>query len=215
MPGLRAMEGIAACALEFLILTAVRTGDIRGNDRDDRPPMQWPHVDLAARKWTIPKTKTDVEHVVPLSAAAVAVLNDVAVLALPGEVIFQSVDRLGEPLSDAAMRSVLDRMGGGCEKLTAHGFRSTFKTWASEETSFPHEVIEAALAHGISNKLERAYRRGTFLEKRRRLMTAWAEFADGNDQPGPGVLFWGLMIQFEVRARGAALRERIGGARRH
>jgi hypothetical protein len=79
------------------------------------------------------------------------------------------------------MRSVLDRMGGDYEKLTAHGFRATFKTWASEETSFQREVIEAALAHGITDKLERAYRRGTFLEKRRRLMTAWAAFADSAD----------------------------------
>lgn len=178
MPRLRDMEGIAARALEFLILTAVRTGDIRGNDRDDRPPMKWAHVDFAARKWTIPKTKTDVEHVVPLSPAAVAVLKTVAALELPGSVVFQSADRTGEPLSDAGMRSVLDRMGEGYEKLTAHGFRSTFKTWASEVTSFQHEVIEAALAHGIGDKLERAYRRGTFLEKRRRLMAAWAEFID-------------------------------------
>ncbi len=178
VPKLRKMDGIAARALEFLILTGVRTGDIRGNTRDDRPPMKWPHVDLASRTWTVPKTKTDVEHVVPLSNAAVAVLKNIAVLGLAGDVVFQSTDKPGEPLSDAAMRSVLDRMGGAYEKLTPHGFRSTLKTWASEATNFQHEVIEAALAHGITDKLEAAYRRGTFFEKRRRLMAAWDEFID-------------------------------------
>jgi integrase len=176
MPKLRRMEGVAARALEFLILTAVRTGDIRGKDRDDRPAMQWAHIDLTARIWTIPKTKTDVEHAVPLSDAAIAVLKDVAAFGLKSGIVFPSTDRLGEPLSDAAMRSVLDRMGEGYETLTAHGFRATFKTWASEATDFQHEVIEAALAHGISDKLEAAYRRGTFFEKRRRLMAAWADF---------------------------------------
>jgi len=176
MPKLQEMEGIAARALEFLILTAVRTGDVRGNDREDRPPMLWPHLDFGARHWTIPKTKTDVEHVVPLSTAAVAVLKGIKALALSGDIVFQSTDKPGRPLSDAAMRSVLDRMGGGYEKLTPHGFRSSFKTWASEATEFQREVIEAALAHSISDKLEAAYRRGTFFEKRRRLMVAWAEF---------------------------------------
>jgi integrase len=176
MPKLRKMDGIAARALEFLILTAVRTGDIRGNDREDRPPMQWPHVDFVARLWTIPKTKTDVEHTVPLSHAAVAVLKGIEALGLAGDIVFQSTDKPGQPLSDAAMRSVLDRMGGGYERFTPHGFRSSFKTWASEATEFQREVIEAALAHGISDKLEAAYRRGTFFDKRRRLMSAWADF---------------------------------------
>jgi integrase len=176
MPKLRKMDGIAARALEFLILTGVRTGDIRGNDREDRPPMRWQHVDLAGRIWTIPKTKTDVEHTVPLSSAAVAVLEGIKVLGFGGDVIFQSTDKPGRSLSDAAMRSVLDRMGVEYEKLTPHGFRSSLKTWASEATDFQRDVIEAALAHGISDKLEAAYRRGTFFEKRRRLMAAWADF---------------------------------------
>jgi integrase len=191
MTKLNRMQGVAARALEFLILTSVRTGDIRGNDRDDRPPMKWQHVDLAAGTWAIPKTKTDVEHVVPLSAAAMAVLKKVAALRLAGDVVFQSTNRTGEPFSDAAMRNVLDRMGGGYEKLTPHGFRATFKTWASEETNFQHEVIEAALAHGISDKLEAAYRRGTFFGKRRRLMAAWAEFANSRP-PSDRIVTLGL-----------------------
>jgi integrase len=189
MPKLRKMDGIAARALEFLILTGVRTGDIRGNDRDDRPPMQWSHVDFGVRLWTIPKTKTDVEHTVPLSTAAVAVLKGIKALGMVGDIVFQSTDKPGQPLSDAAMRSVLDRMGDGYEKLTSHGFRSSLKTWASEETNFQHEVIEAALAHGITDKLEAAYRRGTFFEKRRRLMTAWAEFIASTPTTGKVVSF--------------------------
>jgi len=177
MPKLRKMDGIAARALEFLILTGVRTGDIRGNDREDRPPMQWQHVDLDTRLWKIPQTKTGVEHVVPLSNAAVAVVKGVKALGLHGNVIFQSTDKPGQPLSDAAMRGVLDRMGDEYEILTAHGFRSSFKTWASEQTNYQKDVIEAVLAHGvISDKLEAAYRRGDFFDKRKRLMTAWAEF---------------------------------------
>ena len=174
MAELRKREGIAARALEFLILTAARTGDIIGNDRDDAPPMRWEHVDLDARVWTIPKTKTGAAHKVPLSDAAVAVLTGMRALGF-GEIVFPSTDRPGRPLSNGGMLSVLERMGRG--DLTAHGFRATFKTWASERTNFAREVVEAALAHAISDKLEAAYRRGDLFEKRRRLMTAWAEYA--------------------------------------
>jgi integrase len=181
MDALRQRNSIATRALEFLILTGVRTGDIIGNDREDAPPMMWSHVDLGARVWTIPKTKTGAEHKVPLSGAAVAVLAEMKALGL-GKIVFPSIDRPGHPLSNGAMLAVLKRMGRG--DLTAHGFRATFKTWASERTTFPREVVEAALAHAISDKLEAAYRRGDFFEKRRRLMGAWAEYAGSTPAAG-------------------------------
>ena len=185
MPKLRAQEGIAARALEFLILTATRTGDIIGGKRKDEfgrtisvGYMTWEHVDLDGRIWTIPRTKNGSEHKVPLSRAAVAVLEDIKALGLGGDIVFPSTDKPGEPLSDAGMSSVLDRMGAEFETFTPHGFRATFKTWACEQTNAQKEVVEAVLAHGvISDKLEAAYRRGDFFEKRKRLMSVWAEFA--------------------------------------
>jgi integrase len=176
LPKLRAADGIAARALEFLILTSTRTGDLCGNDREDRPPLKWTDLDLDRREWLIPGTKTDVEHKVPLSRPAIAVLERVKALALPDDIVFPG-DKPGEPLSNGSMLRVLDRMPG-YEQFTPHGFRATFKTWAGEETSFAREVIEAVLAHGmISDDLERAYRRADFFAKRRRLMDAWASYA--------------------------------------
>lgn len=175
MPRLHDRKGIAARALEFTILTACRTADIVGCDRDDAPPMKWSHVDLDARTWTIPATKNGAAHTVPLPDAAVAVLKGMKALGF-GEIVFPSTDKPGEPLSNGAMLAVLERMGH--DDLTVHGFRATLKTWASERTNYQREVIEAVLAHGIiSDKLEAAYRRGDFLDKRRRLMAAWAAFA--------------------------------------
>jgi integrase len=178
MPKLRQAEGVAARALEFLILNACRTGDIIGNDRDDRPPMRWIDVDLELQLWTIPKTKTDVEHVVPLTDSAVALLEEIKALKLTGEIVFPATTRWnnsrGEPMSNGAMLALLRRLGAN---VTTHGFRATFKTWAEQETNFETKVIEAVLAHGIiSSKLEAAYRRGDFFEKRKRLMAAWASF---------------------------------------
>ena len=171
MADLRTREGTAARALEFLILTGVRTGDVIGNNRDDAPPMQWQHVDLKAQLWTIPKTKTNTEHRVPLSGAAVGLLKNLPSDRQPTEIVFPGI-KPGAPLSNGSMLRVLDRMGRG--DLTVHGFRATFKTWASECTNFAREVVEAALAHAISDELEAAYRRGDFFEKRKRLMNAWA-----------------------------------------
>jgi len=174
MTELRARDGIAARALEFLLLTAARTGDLVGGGRADAPPMRWEHVDLEARLWTIPKTKNGAEHRVPLSEAAVGVLATMKALA-PGEGVFPSTSNANKALSNMARLALLERMGRG--DLTAHGFRATFKTWASERTNFAREVVEAALAHTISDQLEAAYRRGDLFEKRRRLMAAWAEYA--------------------------------------
>jgi integrase len=172
MAELRICEGVAARALEFVILNAVRTGDIIGSNRDDSPPMRIDHLDLPSRVWTIPKTKNNSEHRVPLSDASVDLLGALS-HRTAGSIVFPGM-KSAEPLSNGSMLRVLDRMGRG--ELTVHGFRATFKTWASERTNFPREVVEAALAHTISDKLEAAYRRGDFFEKRRRLMSAWAEY---------------------------------------
>jgi integrase len=121
--------------------------------------------------WTVPadRIKAQREHRVPLAARALAILEKMPA----GQFIFPGWKR-GKPLSNMAMLGVLERMGRG--DVTLHGFRLTFKDWASERTNFPGEVSEAALAHIVGDKVEAAYRRGTLFEKRHRLMEAWAEF---------------------------------------
>ena len=172
MAKLREEDGIAARALEFLILTAVRSGDIFGQRRDDAPPLQWSHLDLEQAVWTIPRTKSGAEHRVPLSGTALAVLKQMAPHRDSSDVVFPGLRR-GHALSNDAFLRLLDRMGVDC---TAHGFRATFKTWAGERTGFAREIVEACLTHTISDELERAYRRGSFFDKRRRLMDQWAAF---------------------------------------
>ena len=187
MRDLRGRDGIAARALEFVILTAVRTADVIGGGRDDVPPMQWSHVDLAGRVWTIPQTKSRPEFRVPLSDPALAVLAGMKaqgsmvprkepLTETPGAIVFPSIDPRAS-LSNGAMLAVLDRMGRG--DVTVHGFRSTFRDWVSERTNFSDTVAEMALAHAVANETEAAYRRGDLFEKRRRLMAAWADFAGG------------------------------------
>src|SRR5262245_10212001 len=164
MADLRVHPGIAAKALEFTILTAARTGEVIG--------AQWDEINLKSKVWTVPpdRMKGSREHRVPLTEAAVAVLEEMRQLrqnefAFPG-------DRR-DMLSNMAMEMLLRRMG---RDVTVHGFRSTFRDWAAERTDFPSEVAEAALAHVVGDKVEAAYRRGDLFEKRRRLMEAWAEF---------------------------------------
>ena len=169
MAELRQRTDTAARALEFTILTAVRTGDIRGQEREYAPPMRWEHVDLDAALWTIPKGKNGKEHRVPLSPAAVSLLRG---LPRAGDIVFPG-HQPGKPMSKGAMLLVLAEMG---RNVTTHGMRASFKTWASEQTDAPREVVEACLAHTISDALEAAYRRGDFLYKRRRLMDAWADY---------------------------------------
>jgi integrase len=165
MTDLRTREGTAADALEFLILTAARTGEVIGT--------RWPEIDFAARMWTVPgaRMKAGREHRIPLTTAAMDILERMKVEG--GDFIFPGT-KVGQGLSNMALLKVLERMGRG--DLTAHGFRATFKTWASERTNFPRELVEAALAHVLDDKTEAAYHRGDMLEKRRRLMDAWAEF---------------------------------------
>lgn len=162
---LRKMEGTAARALEFLILTAARTGEVIG-----APPAE---VDEAQALWTIPgeRMKVGREHRVPLSSRALEIAN-----AQPDGPFLFAGGKEGEPLSDMAMLKVLQRMGR--KGLTVHGFRSTFRDWASERTSYPREVCEMALAHTISDKVEAAYRRGDLFDKRKRLMLEWERFCD-------------------------------------
>jgi len=169
MAALRQRTDTAARALDFTILTAVRTGDIRGQEREYAPPMRWEHVDLDAALWTIPKGKNGKEHRVPLSPSAVALLRG---LPREGDIVFPR-HRPDKPISKGAMLRVLAEMG---RNVTAHGMRASFKTWASEQTHAPREVVEACLAHTISDALEAAYRRGDFLDKRRKLMEAWAVY---------------------------------------
>jgi integrase len=161
---LRQHSGAGARALEFLILTAARTGEVIG--------ARWPEIDLEGRLWTVPagRMKAGREHRVPLSAAALAIL---AALPRKGDFVFPG-GRAGRPLSNMAMLQLLGRIGRGA--LTAHGFRSCFADWCAERTAFPAEVREMALAHTVSDKVEAAYRRGDLFEKRRQLAEAWAKF---------------------------------------
>lgn len=159
-------EGVAARALAFNILTAARSGETRG--------MVWAEVDLERRIWTVPaeRMKAGKEHRVPLTDAAIALLG---ARRTDAALVFESNTKAGKPISDMSMTAVLRRMGRN--DVTVHGFRSTFRDWAGETTSFPREVIEAALAHGIKNKAEAAYARSDLFEKRQKLMAAWEQAA--------------------------------------
>jgi integrase len=159
--------------LEFAILTAARTGEVLG--------AKWIEIDLKAKIWTIPaaRMKSGREHRVPLSKAALAVLQEMESLR-QNDRVFPGDRR--ETLSDMALLMLLRRMNRS--DLTAHGFRSTFRDWAAERTNFPSEVVEMALAHAVSDKVEAAYRRGDLFEKRRKLMDAWAAYCARPESPG-------------------------------
>jgi len=165
LEALRRHKGVAAKALEFLILTAARTGEVIG--------ARWDEVDLSAKIWTIPpsRMKAGREHRVPLTEAAVSILKEMQVLR-QNEYLFPG-DRRAQ-LSNMALLMVLRRMKRS--EITAHGFRATFRTWAAERSNFQREVVEAALAHTVGNKVEAAYQRGDMFVKRQRLMDAWAQF---------------------------------------
>ena len=170
MANLRDREATAARALELAILTAARSGEVLG--------ATWAEIDLEGAVWTVPaaRMKAGREHRVPLSAHAMELLagsnaaRDVE-KAKPTDPVFAGP--VGKPLSSMALAMLLRRMGSS---VTTHGFRSSFRDWASETTGFPHEVCEMALAHTIGNKAEAAYRRGDLFNKRRGLMDAWARY---------------------------------------
>ncbi len=165
---LREREATAALVLEFAILTAARSGEVLG--------ARWAEFDLEGKVWTLPaaRMKAGREHRVPLSSRALAILEAVAE-AKTGEFVFAG-QKAGKPLSGMAMEMVLRRMK--VAGVTVHGFRSAFRDWCGEATSFERELAEAALAHVAGDATERAYRRGDALEKRRKLMEAWAGFCE-------------------------------------
>lgn len=163
---LREREAVAARCLEFAILTAARSGEALG--------ASWGEINLEERLWTVPATrmKAKAEHIVPLSTGSMDLLRRIApAIVTPDTPIF-AVN--GATRSNMAMSMLLRRMGYG--HITTHGFRSTFRDWAGDATEFPREIIEQALAHTIQNKAERSYRRGTAVERRRRLMGVWADY---------------------------------------
>jgi integrase len=171
---LRHRPGMGARALEFTILAASRTGETIG--------AVWSEIDLAEKMWTIPagRMKATRQHRIPLSATAIAVLESVRPLALqrngepdPAAPVFPGLRR-ALPLSSASLLAVLRRMG--CAGVTTHGFRSSFSDWCTEQTAFPSEVRELALAHTVGTAVERAYMRSDLFEQRRRLMEAWSRF---------------------------------------
>ena len=184
MARLRKQDGMAALVLQFVILTACRSGEARG--------ATWSEIDLDAALWSLPgeRMKAGRPHRVPLSPAAVELLRTVP--------RFTGVDLVfpaprGGSLSDMALSALMRRMA---VPATPHGFRSTFRDWAGERTSIPREVAEAALAHAVGDDTERAYARGDLLERRRQLMVAWAEFLDREERPA-------TVIDLPVRAAAA------------
>jgi integrase len=184
---LQAQTGVAARALEFLILNVCRTADVIGvRGREDKPPLRWSDIDFKECVWTIPKSKASaMAHKKPLAARSMAILAELRRYKLDDKIVFPSLDRPGQALSASAMRSTLRKAMERAD-LSVHGFRATFKTWAGEDTPTPIEVIESSLAHGvISDKVEAAYRRADFFDKRRKLMELWAEYAgSGGERTG-------------------------------
>ena len=165
---LRKRGNVSARALEFCILTATHTGETL--------KAQWEEIDLGNAMWTIPatRTKTGKAHRVPLSAPALAILNDMATIRT-GDFVFPGI-KTDKPMSRTVLLERLEHMGR--TDLTVHGFRSTFRDWAAECTNFPREVAEMCLAHTIGNQVEAAYRRGDLFEKRRQVMDAWARYCE-------------------------------------
>lgn len=166
MAALRDRPAMAARCLEFVILTTARSGEALG--------ATWGEIDLSAKLWKVPadRMKAGAEHVVPLSEAAVSLLEK---LRPENPAAADPVFAVGGATrSNMAMAMLLRRMGR--DDITTHGFRSTFRDWAGDATNFPRELIEQALAHTIQNKAERAYRRATAIERRRELMAAWTDF---------------------------------------
>jgi len=173
MQQLRHKQGTSARALEFLVLTATRSGEVRGAPEFD--------TNRSARVWTIPgeRMKAGREHRVPLSNAAMKLLNSLPQVNSTS-LVFPALN--GEMMSDMAMSQLMRRMKSDA---VPHGFRSTFRDWAGERTNYPRELAEDALAHTLTNKVEAAYRRGDALERRRAMMQEWAVFCGvGEDRPG-------------------------------
>ena len=163
---LRLQEGVSARGLEFLILTAARTGEVIGTT--------WDEIDFDNELWVIhaDRMKSGKEHRVPLTGASIDILRDMKTIT-QSNYVFPG-GKKNRPLSNMAFLQLLKRMERG--DLTAHGFRSTFRDWVAERTNYPNEVAEMVLAHAVGDKVEAAYRRGDLFDKRRKLMDSWAEF---------------------------------------
>jgi integrase len=174
MGALRGRDNIASRALEFAILTAARAGEVIG--------ATWAEIDIDRGTWTIPaaRMKAGAEHRVPLSPRALDILEGVPRLAENPHLF--SGARSGKPLGHSAIQRALKDVHAG--DAVPHGFRSTFRDWAAEQTAYPNHVVEQALAHSIGDKVEAAYRRGDLFEKRRRLMSDWAEYCSFRPAPG-------------------------------
>jgi integrase len=166
MSELRGREALSALALRLIILTATRSGEARG--------AKWTEFDLTKAIWTIPaeRMKAEKEHIIPLCKEALSIIQSIPRIA-GSEYLFTGT-RSGKPLSDAVFKKLMERMG--VTGITTHGFRSTFRDWAAEQTSFPREVIESALAHQLKDKAEAAYFRSNLLDKRRELMNKWSDY---------------------------------------
>jgi integrase len=162
---LRETDSQSARALAFIILTATRSSEARG--------AKWDEIDLKAKVWTLPpeRMKAGRQHRIPLSPEALKILKEVKPLAQDG-FVFPGM-RKGRPISEGTVYKLLKDEHKGA---TVHGFRSSFRDWCAEMTSYPREVAEAALAHVLTDKTEAAYQRGDIFDKRRRLMNAWAEY---------------------------------------
>ena len=167
MAQLRSAEGIGARALEYVILTAARSSE--------GARMEWPELDQPRAVWRVPaeRMKRGKAHLVPLSGRAVAILAEMKVFG--GRYVFPGLKR-GKPVSDGTMTAVLRRLK---VPATVHGFRSSFRDWAGDATSYPRELAEHALAHAIGDEAEQAYRRGSAVQRRREMMEAWAAFCEG------------------------------------
>jgi integrase len=164
---LKERESFSRLALQFAILTAARSGEVRG--------AIWGEIDFDAALWTIPpdRMKAKREHVVPLSEPALRVLRRCKQLASGEEPLIFPGIRARQPMSDMTLTKLLRELK---VPATVHGFRSSFRDWVSEETDVQGEVAEAALAHIVPNKTEAAYRRGNLLDKRRALMSKWGRY---------------------------------------
>ena len=164
----------AKLCFRFLVLTATRSGEARGT--------RWSEVNLDAKEWRIPasRMKARVEHSIPLPVAAVSLLEQAHILRDDSDLIFPSSVKRGTPMSDMTLTKVL-RTTGLAARTTVHGFRSSFRDWASECTNAAHAVMELSLAHKVGSAVEQAYARSDLLAKRRRLMDQWAAYITGAD----------------------------------
>ncbi|MBA4492103.1 integrase arm-type DNA-binding domain-containing protein [Paracoccus sp. S1E-3] len=161
-------------ALEFLVLTAARSGEVRD--------AVWDEIDLDNRLWVIPaaRMKAKRAHRVPLSAPALTILNDARAFGDGSKVVFPGT-RYGVPLSDMTLSKLVKELGFDAD---VHGFRTSFRTWVQEQTDYPREVAEAALAHAVGDAVEQAYARSDMLDRRRQMMDAWAEYLSHGRRDG-------------------------------